>query len=1149
MQDIGYMPIVDQTVILPALCAPDDNVSKLTVTNRISMILLIGLALAWPAEEAGALSVEWKNLAGRERVIIRLDASDGRVGGVARTSASSIGLPFSSGSRAFAMAAPGTAKLFGGVESAPGGLRVNLKTAEFGFIVTRPAQNVLHVDIFSDPTGRRWKPESARSASAEPSAAKPAAPAPAPTPEEPAEKPAQAAQGDVKPAAPTPEIQPDPPAEKADPSSVFSQKIGPQAEKTDAIPAADPPENSTGNPADDAPPPSTLPETGHINNPLGAGDNYKLPEWPPMEMPSSLPPPPPPPPSSPGANLWPVSAPQSVPTAGTRGALNVFSVEGKAWFELLPFAAAAHAASAEPESQLVQAPFAYRAKLNVNNEPNWIERPIPVLIRAPADMAFGARAGSEPRDGAAAGQEADLAPPPPPPGHVPGAGDENAPSTDPVVRPPMPKTPPPPESGAEQQSGAEVAPQPVPSPPAPLSSAAPAGPVMYVDEQGNLVEPPLDPETALRDVNRKINDGSHAEAISVLDKLLGQHNLSRAQREIALHRKADATFSFFEDDLAANYQAVVDSSTAAVNFNTRSFRNAAAYLRLGYTNLVAGNSYEAAGYFNVLRREYPNYENLPLTYYYWGDYQYAQGNLNEAVEQFRYIVNNFPEHPISRDAALGLSRSYYRMGYFDESFQIMLFVEQRWPSFYLDYPPMLSMLGDVAYRVGDLDKARSSYWLYYNLAPYAEDADMILTRLGDIYSSGKYHSAAIQVYSEAVKRFPSKDGGVISLMRIAEDGVYDNPSLSDMVKVFERPYDQRPAEAYRMIIREYPGSPLVTLAKLKLAMWTLWQKDYITVLDLCSEIVSEAPNSPLADRAREVAMNAFTLLAAEDTNDKRYSRAREVWDRYPILQTQAEFLVPESRLALAVSQWNTGSNTEALATLEPFFYGSKAGEVSEMALFLALNIMTEHYQWEKIEELSRRVELWELTPQAQNQMNYALALAYENMDKSEAAAPLWGGIYAAKLLPPTQMANAAFYLARSAERRRDLESAYYVGQDALARLAGVTQTDPDHADLEKIKTQLVSLLDIAESSGLLQQALDYARQYLQYVNEDSLDQQSVIYRMARIHKKRGDTADWLRILEDLSGKYPDSVFGKTAKSELVSYRLGSEAARFSNAQF
>lgn len=1194
------------------------------------MLLALGLALAWPAAEAGALSVEWQNLSGRERVIIRLDAADGRIGSVARNSSVSIILPFSSGSKAFAMSAPGTAKLFGGVESAPGGLSLKLKSAGFGYIVSRPAQNVLHVDIFSDPTGLRWRPESARSAPAAPvakPAPTPAAPAaktkapvasaksvppaeptlPAEPPQEPPVQPDPAAPlaAQPQPLPTVPAIQPEQPVEKLEPSSVFSQKINPPAEKASMAPAGPIEPDPASKPAEFAPSPASLPEAGRISAPLDDEDSYKLPEWPPIKMPPSLPAPPAPPPSGPGACLWPF-APQSAGIGGSGGALNVFDASGKkfstrrfAWRDLLPFASAAYAASTsgQEERQVVEAPFAYRGKLNVNADPNWVEQPIPVLINVPVGTVINSGEAGAPEPAFAL---------PPPPGDVPGAGGANVPSTFPVDRPPMPVTPaqpavpvqpaapeqsitaaqptavsqpevpaqaepvqqaapsqpatpvqpaaaPQPEAPAQPapasaaQPGAAAAPQQASPDPAP-SGAAPAATVMYVDEQGNPVEPPLEPEPTLRDVDRKIYDGSLTEAIAVLNKLLGQQNLSRDQREIALHRRADAIFSLHEHDLAANYQAVIDSTNAAINFNTRSSRNAAAYLRLGYTNLMAGNSYEAAGYFNLLRREFPHYENLPLTYYYWGDYQYSQGNLNEAVEQFNYIVNNFPEHPISRDAALGLSRSYYRMGYFDQAYKIMLFVEQRWPTFYLDYPPMLSMMGDVAYRVGNLDKARSAYWLYYNLAPNADDADMILTRLGDIYASGKFHSAAVQVYSEAVKRFPAKDGGIISLMRLAEDGVYDNPSLNDMIRVFERPYDQRPAEAYRTIIRDYPDSPLVTLAKLKLAMWMLWQRDYITVLDLTSEIVSEAPNSPLADRAREVAMSAFTLLAAGDAGDKRYSRAREVWDRYPILQAQAEFLDPESRLALAVSQWNTGANTEALATLEPFFYGAKAGEVSEMALFLALNIMTEHYQWDKIEDLARRVELWELTPQARNQMNYALALAYENMDKAEAAAPLWAAIHTDKLLPPTQLANAAFYLARSKERQRDFESAYYVGQDALQRLIEVTQNDPDHADMEKIKTQILSLLDIAESSGVLQQALDYAQQYLQYVGEGSSDQQSVMYRMARLHKKRGDTAEWLRILEELANKYPDSVFGKTAKSELASYRLGSDAARFSNTQ-
>lgn len=1085
------------------------------IINRRCLILALVLALFWPAQNAQALSVEWKNLSGRERIIIHLDASDGRVGSVTRSSQTNITIPFSSGSKTFAMAAPGPAKLFGGMDSTRDGLGVKLKTPEFGFIVTRPSKDILHLDIYPDPLGKRWKRTAA------------SAQVPGAQPQQPVEKPATAAPAPTRPA--IPEGAAAPAVNSEDPSSVFSSKIEPpQPGQTEAPPAQQPEPAISPLPFPGAAPARRVPD-GSGNNPVSDGNNYKLPAWPPMEMPSSLPAPPPPPASG---RIGSGTAPQASLSEG--GALSVFYAEPQKlarpiiWGELLPFAKVAQAASASADYDVVEAPFAYRAKLNVNEEPNWVEQPVPLLVRVPKGTIFDIKADVVPAPGTQnpGGMEGTLHAPPPP------VSDSAMPLSQPGNQPQQPRV----TAPAGQ-------PQSVPAPP---SLGEPVKPKIYVDEQGNPVEQPLVPTSALRDVERNMNEENYTEAIKILNKLLAQHDMTTAQRELALHRRADAIFSLYEENLAQNYQAVTESSTVAINFNTKSLRNAAAYLRLGYTNLIAGNTYEAAGYFNLLRREFPNYENLALTYYYWGDYQYNQGNLNEAVEQFNYIVQNFPEHPISRDAALGLSRSYYRMGYFNESFNIMLFVEQRWPSFYLDYPPMLSMLGDVAYRVGNLDKARSAYWLYYNLVPEAADADMILSRLGDIYMAGKYNSAAVQIYTEAVKRFPSKDGGIISLMRLSEGGIYDDPIVTDMFKVFDRPHDQRPAEAYRTIIREYPGSPLVPLAKLKLSMWMLWQRDYITVLDLCSEVVTDMPNSPLAPRAREVAMSAFTLLAAEDGADKRYARAREVWERYPILRTQEEFLDPDSRLALAVSQWSTGFQDEALKTLEPFFYGSKAGEISEMALFLALNILTEHYRWEGIADLSSRVELWQLTPQAQNQTDYALALANENMDKPEAAASLWSRLYAAKMLPPTQMANAAFYLARSAERQRDLESAYYIGQDALGLLVDVASNDPERADIEKIKTQLMSLVDIAESSGVLQQALEYAQQYLQYVNEGSLDQQAVIYRMARIHKKRGDTADWVRILEDLSSKYPNSVYGKTAKSELASYRLGNEAARFSN---
>jgi TolA-binding protein len=257
--------------------------------------------------------------------------------------------------------------------------------------------------------------------------------------------------------------------------------------------------------------------------------------------------------------------------------------------------------------------------------------------------------------------------------------------------------------------------------------------VVYVDETGKPVDPPLDPQTALSELENMMLENNFQGAYELSEKLLKQSNLSRAQRENILHRRADSLFSLHRNEPEKFFKEITDTTTEAINFNTGSQRTAGAWLRLGYLNLKADNAYEAEAYFTLLRQQFPRDENIPLSYYYMGDYQYEQGNLNDAVLQFRFVVEEFPDSRYSRDAALGLTRTLYRLGYYDKAYEIIDYVEKRWPRFYLDYPPVLSLIGDTAYRARQVDRARQAYWLYYNLQPNASDADFILSRLGDIY--------------------------------------------------------------------------------------------------------------------------------------------------------------------------------------------------------------------------------------------------------------------------------------------------------------------------------------------------------------------------------------------------------------------------------
>lgn len=669
--------------------------------------------------------------------------------------------------------------------------------------------------------------------------------------------------------------------------------------------------------------------------------------------------------------------------------------------------------------------------------------------------------------------------------------------------------------------------------------------IQYVDAQGKPVDAPVDPVQAIASVRRDMATGDLKSALEKVTKLLVHPQLSRDQREEVLHLNAELLFAVNRDNLAANYDKIVSAAQEAINYNQQSPRNAGALLRLGYTNLRTNNPSYAEAYFNMLRRQFPNDENIPLTYYYWGEYHYGRNEMQLAADQFQYVVQYFSENQYAREAALGLARSYAQLGYYPQAFQVIDYIEKRWPRFYLDYPPVLEMMGDIGFRMGNLEYALARYWIFYNIVPNNPGVDVILTRIGDAYSLKKQPAAAREIYTEAVRRFPDKDGGLVAMMRLAEDGINDNPSIADMFSVFERPFSMRPYEVYRTIINDHPQSALVPLARLKLAMWYLWNKRYEDAIRTSSELISGSPNSELAPRARDLALKAFGIMAAEAIAQNRSSVIQEIWQKFPIVNNQQEALSPESRVALGVSLRDQGDPDKALDVIEPFFLGSKIPNYSEMALTLALDIAIAHDQWQRVPELAHKVETWQLTEPTQRQLDYALALAAENQGRPQDAAPIWKRLNEKGGLSASQQAYVEYFLARDAETRRDLEGAYSLGRSALGRFLELARQNPDQADRGKIMSLLSSLMDIAETAGRLSEAQQYAQQYQQYLDPQDPQRQGLMLRNARLYKKQGDTAAWRKALTDLAQNYPDSTYGRTAASELRGEKLTEDAAQFS----
>ncbi len=681
--------------------------------------------------------------------------------------------------------------------------------------------------------------------------------------------------------------------------------------------------------------------------------------------------------------------------------------------------------------------------------------------------------------------------------------------------------------------------------PAAQSDGTPKPEVVYVDSEGNPIPPPPSPATLLFQAQAAMNNGEPENAIPLFETVWRMPKSSQKERSEALDGIADATYAMGKNDLTANFEKIVSASTEAMNYDLASPSVPGHLLRLGLVNLKAGNLGEAAAYFSILRKNHPNSDLIPLTYYYWGDHFFKAEDWENAADNYQFVIQNYPDSPFVREAGVGLARALYQLGFYEQAFQIVDYVEKRWPRFYMEYPPFLYQMGDVEYRMKKFDKARTTYWTYYNIDPDGDDADMVLARLGDLYLEENKKTPAREVYEEAARKFPDRDGGLISLMRLAEEGVYDSPTLTEMFSVFDRPYNLRPLQIYSMIIEDHPQSGLVPLARLKKAMWYLWNKQYPEALATASAFMKASPDHTLAPRVKEVALKAFTVMVADNINEGNYDRILQMWDQFPIVRGQDEELAPESRIALGLAFWKRQQPTRALETLDPFFRGLKVPEYSEMALNVALSIYLENELWDDIVALNTRLEHWELDPESQRQFSYALALAYENLGEFAKAEPLWTALAANETLPDNERAYALYFLSRAAERREDWESAYRDGKQALTLFMELAQRDPANADPQKEKDLLGSLMDITERTGRGREALDWAKRYLEQMSPTDPGYPGLQYRVGELYKRNGNVDQWREIMTTLRDGTPDSLYGKMAASALRMYDLTEGASRFS----
>ncbi|MEF2145054.1 MAG: tetratricopeptide repeat protein [Desulfovibrionaceae bacterium] len=638
----------------------------------------------------------------------------------------------------------------------------------------------------------------------------------------------------------------------------------------------------------------------------------------------------------------------------------------------------------------------------------------------------------------------------------------------------------------------------------------------------------------------QVASGKLDAAQAALQTLLAQPDLPQNIRQEALYTLGGVLMTLYKDNPAAHFEEITGVYKEAMNANLRSDNLPQALMNLGLVNLWAGNVPEAKGYFDLLTSQFPNNENVPAIEYYWGEYYYRLGDWEEAADRFQGFIEKYPEQErLARQAAFHLAEALQNLGMYEQAFQIVDYIDKRWPQVFESNPGFLKLAGDVEFRLDMLDRAKSHYWTYYNINPKAEEADVVLARIGDVYLRKNEKNAARTIYERAAEDYPDLEGGLVAKMRLAEEGIYDEPTMVEMVTVFDRPYNLRPKQVYTEIVDQYPDSPLAPLALLKLGMWHFFQKEYPEAMAAAQRLLTEYPRSPLVERARELGDRAFALAVPQLIQEQNYQTVVDYWEQYDFIDASTGAEGNSTRLGVAQSYGELDEYEKALDLLEPFLTKNQVPDYSEMALALAAKIYLEQRAWNRINELSALVEAnWQLTPRTKRLLMHANAVASENLGDREKSTRLWAQLGADEDVEDFIRADALYYMAKEAMNHDDLRRVFVYAQEALSLLLA------SKGDDKKIKDCLLMSIFSTERSGRYRQALKWAIEYNKYIAAEDPEWAASRYKLAEIYRKAGFPDEWKRVMEELRDAQPQSLYGRLAATAIETGALEERAQEY-----
>lgn len=727
-----------------------------------------------------------------------------------------------------------------------------------------------------------------------------------------------------------------------------------------------------------------------------------------------------------------------------------------------------------------------------------------------------------------------------------------SPAAEQPAPPPAPQTPPPPPAPVTTpQSGRQIS-----GAPTGTQEGAPLGnkvepapkverPVIYVDEEGHEVPKPPEPEKMLKEAEDLMGEGKYDEAQAVLKSIREIPNLPKKILEQTLYAISDCTWNQYKDNPLAGYEPIVASTNEAMNANLRAARVPDALLRLGLANINVDNLNDATGYIKALMRRFPDYPGVAQGLTALGQGQLKKGQNAKAEQAFGTVLDKYPESSQLQDATVGLARALINQQKDDRAKIILDFLSKRWPRYYINDPDFLLIQANNDEKNNRKDAAMDLEWLYVNLDPSRPANAPLLLKMGDDYMKAGKPDAANFVYRQIEDNFPKADAAITAKRRLAERGIYDAPfTYEQMSAVFANGGATPLWKLYKDLAESPSTDSESIMARLKYAMLLYWSQQYPEAMGKAGDFIDDYPEEKISPEARNVLWMAFQKELAQSLEERNYGRILLLWNGFPLVRERYGKIDAPLRYALAEGWAERGDDQKAFELLSDFLKDPMDPKYGEAAFSKFFNHYLQEGNWNKILDLGKLVRNWKMRPELQNQLDYAMALSAQNLNLTQPALDRWRALAARNDIPLYQQAYATYFLAKDAERRRDIRNSYELNRKVAELFQKLADERSDKADPERIKEAISSLMDICEVGNRVPEALEWVKRYNSYVPPDSAEYPGLRYREARLYRKLGDKARSQALLEDIVKKHPQSPFSQAASAELRNLDVSRDLQRF-----